>query len=289
VSLAGSSTPPLVPSVRPHIDDETVRHLVELGYVDPEEVAAREAAVRGQLEAELHEASKLHDRGRVDEAVARLESLAIDDPEWIKPHQLLVEIHYRAGRLAEAQEQLDWLAFHGVEHPRLALIAGAIALARRELRTALEALEYVCHVEPELPSAKTLFGTILLRLGQIDAAEQELQQALQQNPRDARALDGLAAIDLKRGNYENTAELALDAIEHDPNLFRAHYHLGIALLHLRRPTEALAALETAARLAPASAAPFYWLARIAEKHLVDLSRAAAYRERGREIIRRRRK
>ncbi|MEX2310519.1 MAG: tetratricopeptide repeat protein [Pirellulales bacterium] len=274
--------------MRQQNDDEAFRHLVELGYVDPQDVAARDAAVRSQLESELHEATKLHERGRIDEAVALLESLVIDDPEWIRPHQLLVEIHYRAGRLAEAQTHLDWLTHHGVEHPRLSLIAGGIALARRELCTALDALEYACHVEPDLPNAHMLLGTVLLRLGQFERAERALQQALQKNPADARALDGLAAIGLQRGDYEDAADLALDAIEHDIQLFRAHYHLGVALAHLGRPKEAVAALETAARIAPVSAAPFYWLARIAEKHLGDPSRSAEYRQRVREIIRHRR-
>ena len=78
--------------------DESVRHLVELGYVDPDEIAARDAARRRHLQTQFQQASELHRQGRGQEAVALLETIAADDPDWSPPHQLLAEVYYRAGR-----------------------------------------------------------------------------------------------------------------------------------------------------------------------------------------------
>ncbi|HEX3601847.1 MAG TPA: hypothetical protein VHU84_16960, partial [Lacipirellulaceae bacterium] len=99
---------------------------------------------------------------------------------------------------------------------------------------------------------------------------------------------GLAAIRLRNEDFADAAGLALEALEHDMQLFRAHYHLGVALAHLDRPEEAVMAFETAAKLNATGAAPFYWLAHIAAKLLADTGLAKQYSERGRDVIRRRR-
>ena len=272
----------------PRNDDEAVRHLLALGYVDPEISGAREAALRRQLEAEFQQGLKAYERGDVQEAGRHFEQLIVDDPNWVAPRQLLAEIHYRNGRWNEAQLQLDWLTLHGVEHPRLALITGAIALACRDFATALGALKYAAHVEPTLPSVHALLGTVFRRLGNLDQAEQTFQTALSRNPTDAQALDGLAAICVQRHDFAEAADWALQALDHDMQMFSAHYHLGIALAHLDRPQDAIVALETSARLNATAAAPYYWLEQIAANQQNDPARASQYRERGRVIIRRRR-
>jgi tetratricopeptide (TPR) repeat protein len=267
--------------------DASVRHLIELGYVDPEVVAAREAVVRRELEAEFQQAAKCYELGDVEGAARLFEKLSADDLDWIAPRQFLAEIYYRTGRITEARSQLDWLTVHAVEQPRLALISGTIALADRELAEALDALEYAAHVEPTLPSVHTLLGTTRLRLADIGGAEKAFQMAVKQNAADAPALDGLAAVCLRRRDFAAAANYALEALQHDIQLFRAHYHLGVALASMDRPRDATAAFENAVRINARSAAPYCWLQRIAKK-LGDAVLAAQYRERGREVIRRRR-
>jgi tetratricopeptide (TPR) repeat protein len=259
-----------------------------LGYIDPDEVAATQAERRRRSQAEFDRALNLHAQGHGHEAVALLQKISDDDPDWIVPRQRLGEFRYNAGHFDEAQVELDWLAHHGIEHPRLALIAGGLALARRDFAAALEELQYVRHVEPQLPSVHTLLGTALLRLGRWDEAEDAFRQAVELNPGDARARDGLAAVCLKHGEYEDAADWALRALEQDMQLFRAHYHLGLALAELNRPEEAVQALETSSRLEPSRAAPYYRLSQIACNQLDDSAAATRYRELARGVIRQRR-
>jgi len=265
-----------------------VQHLVELGYVDPDDVASSDAVRRQQLKEQLSQAVELNRQGRGQEAAALLLELAAADPEWIPPHQLLAEIYYRSGQLTETQAHLDWLAHHGVDTARVAILAAGVALTRRDMQKSLRELQYARAVESELPSVNTLLGTVLLRLGRLDEAEDAFREASQQNPADARARDGLAAIFLIHRDYEDAVDWALRALEQDIHLFRAHYHLGEALAHLNRPEEALAALETAARADSTRIAPYHWLSRIAEEQLNDPDRSEKYRDLAGTIIRQRR-
>jgi tetratricopeptide (TPR) repeat protein len=270
-----------------HDEDESVRHLVALGYVDPGDVAARQAALRSRLDTDLRRAAELFGHGRGQDAVALAGTVAEEDPAWTAPRQVLAEMHYRAGSWDEARIHLEWLEHHGVVTPKLASIVGTMALARRDLATALEELEYAAHVEPGLAGVQSLLGRTLLRLRRWDAAEIALERATEQNPADVHALDGLATVALHRGDAESAAHWALEALDHDMQLARAHYHLGIALVHSNRTEPAIQAFEACQRLDPSRAAPLYWLSRIADQ-LGDTARAATYRERGREVIRRRR-
>lgn len=268
-------------------DDASVRHLIDLGYVDLEAVAAREAAVRRQLEAEFQQAAKDYEQGHIEGAIGQFERLSADDPAWIAPRQLLAEAYYRTSRISESRAQLDWLTVHAVEHPRLALLSGAIALSVRNLPEAVDALRYAAHVEPTLPSVHTLLGTALLRSTELEGASKAFQRALERNEADARAVDGLAAVCLRRRDFVGAANYALEALDRDMNLFNAHYHLGVALSNMDRPPDAIAAFENAARINGSAAAPHRRLQRIAES-LGDTALAAQYRERGRQVIRQRR-
>jgi tetratricopeptide (TPR) repeat protein len=269
-------------------DDQSVRHLVELGYADPDEAAARHAAMRRQQEAELRRAAELASSGQLNDAAAVSEKLVAADSNWAAPRQLLAEVFYRQGHLREAQLQLDWLTYHGTEHPRLALIAGAIALTRRDLQPAMELLEYARHIDPTLPSVHTLYGYALLRLGNLDDAADAFRCAAEHSPTDARALDGLAAVCLRAGQFEEAADWALQALEQNIQLFHAHYHLGLALKRLGRHNDAIQALETSARVDRLRSAPYYCLSRLAELHLKNPSLAAGYRKQGRDVVRERR-
>lgn len=266
----------------------SVLHLVELGYVDPEKEAASQAALHSRLEADLGRAIELHGSGRGQEAVDLLHRIASDDPELISPRQILAEIQFRAGNWNAARPLVDWLAHHNTFSPRLALMAGALALADRDLSAALGELKYASYVEPTLPGVQSLLGTTLLRLGQWEAAEGAFEQALRQNPKDAPALEGLAAVALRRENFESAVHWALEALKLNMQQFRAHFYLGIALAHLHRTEAASEAFATCARLEPLRAAPFHWLSRIADEHLGDAILATSFRERGQEVIRQRR-
>jgi tetratricopeptide (TPR) repeat protein len=268
--------------------DPSVQHLIELGYTDPSEAAATANSRRQQSMDRLKQAIELKRQARGQEAAALLVELTRDDSEWIAPRQLLAEIHYAAGDLRAAESQLDWLASHGVDQPRVALITAGIAVARRDLSTALAELEFARHVEPELASVNTLSGIVFCRLGRWDDAEDAFREAVRQDPLDARARDGLATVYLRHDELDDAVDWALRALEQDMQLFSAHYHLGIALMRLQQAEPAVSALEAATRVDPRKAAPYFWLSRICREQLNDEPRAARFRVQAEQIVGQRR-
>ena len=270
------------------VEHDSVRHLSDLGYVDPIDMAMREATLRQQLDAEFQQAVSVAKQGLAAEAIRILERLKVDDPNWIAPHQLLAEIHCRVGHWDEGEKELQWLEHHAVESPRIAMLAAGLAKSRREFSVSRELLEYAAHVEPALAGVQSQLGHLLLRLGDHHRAREHFELAFSQNESDAQALDGLASLALIASDYESAANWALSALDNDIRAWRAHYHLGVALAMLLKPEEAMAAFEASARINPDCVATLYWMARISQSQLSDTQRADSYRSLGRQRLRERR-
>ena len=263
-------------------EDRSVQHLVELGYTDPTESTFAQAERRRQLRDKLRDAVELIQQGRAAEAVGHLERLAAADEEWAAPRRLLAEVHFFSGNISAAGPYVDWLALRNVVTPRLSLVTAAVAMQRGQWRSALVELEYGSHEDSSQPGMATMLGTAQALLGRWDEAEKSFENAVRLNAGDAAALDGLAAAALRRKDYQAAAHRALEALEHDMQLSRAHLHLGVALSHLNRPDAAAEALATCAKLEPERAAPLYLLSRLARAR-GDVAGAGRYRGRANAI------
>ena len=264
-----------------------VRHLVELGYEDPHDVARRKLIAQRELDADLTRAQECLGAGRITEALDALEALTRSAPEWAAPRRLLALACYQAGKLANALAHLDWLELHAVEHAQLALLRATIELSRRRFDVALDQAAYARRLDESLPGPEIVIGEVHLRHGDLDAAEVAFQRAAELAPGDAGPWSGLAAIAFRRGDYDAAIDRALHALELNLELPLAHYRLGAALAALQQYPEARVALETFVRLSPDRAAPYRWLAAICEE-MEDGVTAAEYRERGRRVIQQRR-
>jgi tetratricopeptide (TPR) repeat protein len=264
-----------------HSDAGSVDHLLALGYVDPAEVSAREKDSERRYVVEIKHIRGLVAENRCVDALSALVRLIEQEPERVSPRQLLALVLYRAGRWRQTIDAIDWLACHGIESPRLAFMSGHIALMRRDMSSALTQLDYACVAGPELPGAFALLGEVMLRLYRIEEADAAFQRALEANPSDAVALDGLAVVHLRRGDPERAANAALRALDCSHQMYRAHYHLGVALTQLEQPNAAMHAFETCLRLGPTRIAPYYWLERLAAERLHDHEAADVYRKRRR--------
>jgi len=77
-------------------------------------------------------------------------------------------------------------------------------------------------------------------------------QFLHGNQLDPDLLVALGASFASAGEPDQALELFKLAGDRDPDSFQAHFNLGLALLNLRRPIEAVSPLQASLRLAPAS-------------------------------------
>jgi tetratricopeptide (TPR) repeat protein len=268
--------------------DQSVEHLVKLGYVDPHDLASQEAVDKCRRSTQLNRAISLVDAGLLDEAVVCLEQVVREHSDWFNARATLAEAYFRARRWRSASDEIDWLMCRGCEGRSLYLLAAAVDLARRQFDAALEELRCAGRAGIYLPGSQALEGEIQLRKQDLAAAELAFRSSIERDGPTLQALDGLACVHLHAGRYEEAAVNALDALAQEMGFGRAHYHLAVALLHLDKPYEAVRALESWAAVEPFAAAPFRWLTRVYEQRLDDPPRAAASRAEGREVVRRRR-
>jgi tetratricopeptide (TPR) repeat protein len=265
-----------------------VRHLVELGYVDPKDTTARELADCCRRETELNRVVSLLESGRTQLAITKLKQLAEQNPDWLQPHEMLAKAYYQTNERHLAKQEIDWLSWHGDEAPQLYFLTGAIALDQRQFDRALAHLRCAKRAQRPLPGLMALEGSVHLRKRDFAAAKAAFQSSIAVDGPTSSALDGLATICLQSGQREDAALHALEALERDMQFGRAHYHLGLALLQLNRLPEAQRAFESWAAADPLQAASYRWLAHLAERHLNDPSQAATYRNQARQVVRKRR-
>jgi tetratricopeptide (TPR) repeat protein len=278
------STPP-----KAETTDElaSVRHLADLGYVDPLETAARRADVLRAQQSQLDEAVRLLQRGDLLTAIELVEALIRTADDWHAPRRLLAQAYFAAERWAEAEAKLDWLRYNGFEGAELSLMRAKLALRRRCFDDAIEHAEYAIGLESPSPIAELVLGEAFYRKGQLQAAEEAYRRAAALPNYRAAAYTGLTAVALRQGDVENAVEHALAAVELEQRQTSAHYRLGLALAHLGKLTEARVALLAAARLNPAIAGPYRWVATICDRQ-GDAKTAAEFRRRAREVVQKRR-
>lgn len=270
-------------------ENQEVEHLTELGYTDPCDVAAIEAAMHCQRTATLNMAISLVDTGLFAQATTVLEQLTQQHPDWFLSRSLLAEAYYRGRHRSAAKEEIERLKCHGFENPQLYLLSAALELADRRFDRALEELCCARRGKAAPPGSSLMVSNIYLRKRDFPAAEEAFQQSIEYDGPTAPALDGLASIKLQLGEYEEAAVYALDALEKDMRLGKAHYHLAVALYFLNKPQEAIQALNSWAAVEPYAATPYRWMARVYRQLLQNLSQAEACLHQGKAIIRRRRR
>jgi tetratricopeptide (TPR) repeat protein len=260
--------------------------LIELGYEDPLTAAARERRAAQEFDEALKRAQALIETGRLADAIGGLNQLAEHAPATPRVRWLLARAYFQAGELNAAAAALQWLEWHGSEQAEFSVLRSTIALRRREFRVAIEQAEYARHLRTPLPAAELILGEAFFRTGELQAAAAAYRCALQADEPSPAALAGLAAISLRSGAYQEAVDWALQALENNIQLPSTHYRLGLALMHIGRQAEAIAALEAAARILPQLAGPHRWLARLYEP--VDGERATQHRALGSQIVNRRR-
>lgn len=267
--------------------DESVRHLVELGYVDPLESEAKRRADECRRETRQNRARSLLDAKLHDEAIDELQSLKSDFPDWPAIYELLAEAYLQLGQDDLAALELEFLIHRGAESARLYFALGRIAASQRQLDEALLNYHVASCCNSELRGLQLAQGLALLRQRKFELAKAALQQALESEQSHA-VLDAMATCCLGLEDYPQAAEYALAALDQNMSFAPAHYHLALALVGLDRAVDAKQALEVSVAIDANFIAPLRWLTRLCREHVGDSAQADVYQGRAREIIRQRR-
>jgi FimV-like protein len=240
--------------------------------LDPENPQARQARAIHHLE-----------RGETDEAIADFQNLIGGDGDNLMARIALTEVLINAGRLDEAQQQIDAvieqqpLAVALALRARLWIQRGDLERGRKDLDAALELepgnpallllrsrfyhaegrnalalrdVDQIMRIRPDLPEILELRASILAALGNFDEAVREISKLLAEDPENV-------LIKLQLGIYLNAAGQSRKAIEVFSDVLRTEPQHGLArrgradaYLSVGEHEPAIADYEVALQVAP---------------------------------------
>ncbi|MBI3696694.1 MAG: tetratricopeptide repeat protein [Acidobacteria bacterium] len=175
-------------------------------------VAAARSQTSQESLAHLQAGAGHLQRGEATQAVRECKAALAADPQSAAAHMLLGQAY---------------LALRS---------ASMMAEAKAELQQAL-------NLDPELLWARFYLARVYMDLGRNDKAKQELERGLEQRPNVPHFLALLGEVNRKLGNPEASLALNRKALQADPALTTAHYHLALAYLDLKKQDEAIRELE----------------------------------------------
>lgn len=127
---------------------------------------------------------------------------------------------------------------------------GTLYMEQDEPEKAMQQFEALLRVDPENVDVRNNLGMLYLRAGQPEAALRELMAAARQQPDDPYILSNLAMAYAAAGLPEQARDLAQEALQRNPSLFRTHLFLGDVCMQLKDRECASAAYEQALELQP---------------------------------------
>lgn len=108
----------------------------------------------------------------------------------------------------------------------------------------------VTYKSPNKAMPHVNLGNAFVRRGFLDDAEKEFKAALSVNPRDTRAINGLAVIYVKKKNYDEAIRLLEILTSDKPNEAPFHNNLGVVYMEKGLLDEAINRFNTAVKVAP---------------------------------------
>lgn len=171
--------------------------------------------------------------GKEDEAIPHYRRAVRLDPNTPMSRRYLADALLRQGSPAAAEEAAGQFAAIVELDPDDADARAAFAELLMRLGRPAEAIPHLraaLNVFPDRADLRTALGEAILKsTGATGDASRDFREALARNPRDARALMGLARIAESQGNVPEAINLYARALSIDPNLAEARAALSRAL------------------------------------------------------------
>ncbi len=188
---------------------------------------------RAELELRLHEASRLSDEERWDEAFAILR-----EEEELHPRDpiLLCMLGVVSGEVEASGLAYDYFRRALAEQPAdpFVLVPLGVGLARYDDPDAEGVLRLAALSAPDVALARLHYGAYLSREGQLELAREELSAARRLDPGDPRIARELGVVNLLAGHGEPALEelqAAVDLAEDDGD---TRLFFGLALVQASR-------------------------------------------------------
>jgi predicted AlkP superfamily phosphohydrolase/phosphomutase/tetratricopeptide (TPR) repeat protein len=259
------------------------QQLIDLGYLpalDPEDASSLRFA---RLRDKLHLALVYLSSDRLDLAATLLEELVREEPDDLGYMLHLARCRLGQKRLNESWRLAECILERNPRDAEAALTLGQVAFVEGRADEALVHLRRAEAIHPHQPEIQHQLAATYLLLQRWAEAEQAMHRALTVGVDPAREYVGLAQVCLVQRRHAEALRWADQASQLEPQLPRAHYLRGVALLFLRRMAEGQQALEHCIALDPQCAEAYDQLAEVHEHVTGDRKRAAEMRRRAMEL------
>jgi predicted AlkP superfamily phosphohydrolase/phosphomutase/predicted Zn-dependent protease len=259
--------------------------LADLGYIDVTNENSQRQLDIIRKDRDFNLATVYLSRGRTADAVPILERFYAEaaEPQKSLLQTYLAQALYRMNRFAESQSLAGDLLSRQPDSAAANVIRGNLALAQGDEDLGFACLRKAEEGWREFPRMLQTPGRIYLRARRWDDAERCFRAVIAYDPDMAEAHAGIARCLLEKGQLQEAADEALEAIGLKFDLPGSHYVLGVSLARVGRIDRAVQALETCLSHAPNTVLAHEWLAAIHEQATHDLARAAGHRTRIAEL------
>ncbi len=239
----------------PAAEAESIRQLVELGYIEKPGDDVEKTVKQTLRSQKLYRATSLAYGPRKDEAVDAWRELIdqcdkVEDAEFREHCCVELALCFASmGRYEDCKQILNELPQKRLERPLGQMLYAQICVSDGKPQEALHCLERAGELSDNSQGLTTI-GSAMLSLNRLDEADDAFAHALELDEERAHAWQGRARVALKRKQYDQAIDFALRAVGLTHQLAISHYVLGAALAHMDRQDEAILALETAVHVAP---------------------------------------
>lgn len=222
----------------------------------PARKKAPSAATSG-IDALCEQAMAHHRQGQLTTAGTLYRQILSRDPSHLDALQLLGVIEFQAGRFEAATGLLQRAVSMAPEEAGLHCNLGLALHELGRLEEALACQERALLLRADFAEALNNRANVLREMKRLEEAERDYRKAVNIRPEFSEALYNLGRLLLDQQRPE-------DALVYLTRCLRLAYHqgaqwqCGVALLALKRPQEALAALDGALRSKPDDAEVLYW-------------------------------
>ena len=233
-----------------------------------------EAQVPGEVNCLWLLGVALLDQDKVAESLAMLERVVASAPDFAEARVDFARACRRAGRAAQAREEVRRVLETLPHHHRAWLAYGDVLVDLDKYRDAAVAFERARLTDPYRPRIEA--ATEALVADERREAEELFRGILQEDPSHVAALCGLAALSLAADRPHDTERLLQHALKQSAYVPLAYRGLGTALIRLGRLKEAEAAARHLEKIEPGSPQTWVTIAAIATRLMRQEEALRAY-------------
>jgi tetratricopeptide (TPR) repeat protein len=200
------------------------------------------------------------------EALATLERIRDDDPDYLSVLKVKAKAHYLLRRDADAEATLKRAAERAPSDAEIPYDLGRIYYQQGRHTEAVELLRRATTLDPNSYKAWDNLGLAVEALGDVTEAQQHYLKAValvhKDHPRYDVVYANFADLLIKLGSYPRAFDLAAEAAQRNPDEPRNFFLAGKALVQLGRDDVSVRWFEQAIALNPDYPEPHYVLSQV---------------------------